>query len=156
MTKKPTFYYNKESHRVTEVQPYLPADISVFDRNEAMTKLIKDFIRDEQINHLTIWTDTAQGMPLIRKLNPEVAVYDKVDPEIRMSNKLEQELLQRADIVLNTGMRMDELEFEMEVLKQEPALPTLNEITEMIVEQRSPIHHEFATKTIVRAYGQFS
>jgi hypothetical protein len=95
-------------------------------------------------------------MPLIRKLNPEVAVYDKVDPEIKMSNKNEQELLQRSDVVLTSGMRNEELEFEMEVLKQEPSLPTIHEITELIVEQRAHIHHELPTRTAVRAYGQFN
>lgn len=156
MTKKPTFYYNKESHRVTEVQPYLPSDIAPCDRAEALAKLIKDFIKDEQIQHLAIWTDYSQAMPLIRKLNPEVAVYDKVDPEIRMSNKLEQELLRRADVVLTAGLRDEELEFEMEVLKQEPTLPTIHEITELIVEQRAHTHHELPNRMVVRAYGQFN
>lgn len=119
MTKKPTFYYSKESHLVTVVQPYIPAELSVFDQKVALVNLIKDFIRDEKIQHLTIWTDTPEVTPLIRKLHTDAVIYDKAMQALMSSNHLEQELLQKADVILNSKISDESILVEIDQMKAE-------------------------------------
>ncbi len=134
MTKKSTFYYSKESHAVTVVQPYLPSDMSVFDQKQGLLNLIKDFIRAEKIQHLTIWTDSPEATPLIRHLNAEVVIYDKALRAQTSSNHLEQELLQKADLILNSKTNDEVIFNEMDKLKNDVQEEhVLNDPTELML-----------------------
>lgn len=138
MTKTATFYYNKEPNKVTVVQPYLPSDISIFSRDEALIKVIKEFIKDEHIHHLTLWSDTPRSLHYARRLMPEVYVYDKVSRELVKPHYLEDELLNEAHLILNPKISMEELTAEIESLHSETeTLPRLKETTEEVIKQRS-------------------
>ena len=151
MSRKATFYYNKEAHQITFVQPFLPLDVSVFDRGDAMVKLIKDFIKDEGMKDVTLWTDSEEAMPIVRKLNPEVVIFDKASPEMRFGNKLEQELLGRADIVLSGVKNTEEIELEIEHLISEhvEGLP-FADVTELVMKQRHL--NNYMNRNIVARY----
>lgn len=101
VTKEPTYFLRKNEHQVTIVQPYLPAETSVFEQKEALLSLLKELIFDEDINIYTIWTDTPKSMPFIRNLNSEFVVYDCVKNYSALYPELEEELFQYADVVLN-------------------------------------------------------
>ena len=103
-TKEPTYYITREENEVMIVKPYLPAEMSVFERKSAIQALIKELIADENISHYTIWTDTPKAMPFVRHLSAEIIVYDCVKSYILTHPELEQELYQHADIVLTSGM----------------------------------------------------
>ena len=151
MSRKTTFYYNKEAHRITFVQPFLPLDVSVFDRGDAMVRLMKDFMKDEGMKEVTLWTDSEEAMPIVRKLNPEVVIYDKASPEMRFGNKLEQELLGRADIVLSGVKNTEEIELEIQHLISEhiESIP-FADVTELVMKQRHLTH--YTNRNIVARY----
>ena len=96
VTPKPMFYYLKEYQKVTIVQPFLPEDCF-----SSMVRLMKEFIKQERISRLTLWTDTPEALPLIEGLNPEVAVFDKTEFALNSSEELNDRLLQRADLVFD-------------------------------------------------------
>jgi len=106
MTKKETFFYLKEYQKVTVVQPFLPEDSST-----SMVKLLNEFIQNEHIVGLTIWTDTPKALPLIESLNPEVVVYDQT--EATFSEKPNQALLERSDLVFDSKMSREFLSYEV-------------------------------------------
>ena len=116
MTKKPTFYYTKLNHKVTVVQPFLPSNIAQEDREEGMMSLMRDFILDEHIHYLTIWTDTPEGMPFIRNLNPDVSIYDKSRLDTILPNYQELELIECSDVVINLHTSNETLRSEIKSL----------------------------------------
>jgi hypothetical protein len=148
ITEIPTFYYNKESHKVIVVQPYLPENISIFFREDAMIKLIDDLIHDEKITHLTIWTDTPKGMPFIRRLDPEVSVYDKMD---------EVELQEHVDILLDKNTATETIRLEIEIINTDNLKHIyLTEPTEVIVNERSHPHPPVESKkSLINHYKIF-
>lgn len=142
MTKKANLYFTKEPNKVTVVQPYLPEDVSVFERQDALVKLMKEFIREQHIAHLTIWTDTPQGMPYIRRLNPDVAIYDKGHDVMRPSF-LEQELLGRADLVLNADKTEENLRVDIRDLNSDlNEHKYLPDATEVVIAQKAHTHSD--------------
>ena len=99
-----TYFLRKNDHEVTIIQPYLPSEISVFERQEAALNLVKELIADEHLSHYTIWTDTPKSMPFIRHLNPEIIIYDCLKDYSKTNAELEHELFQYADVVLTSGL----------------------------------------------------
>lgn len=97
----PTYFMKQSNHEVTIIQPYLPAETSVFEQKHDMLKILKELIEDEHISSYTAWTDTPKGMPFIRSLGPEVIVFDCQKDQPVKHPELELELLQYADIVLS-------------------------------------------------------
>ena len=118
MTKKETFFYLKEYQKVTVVQPFLPEGTP-----ESMVKLLKEFIQNEHIGRLTLWTDTPEALPLIEGLNPEVVVYDQT--EATFSEEPNQALLEIADLVFDSEMSKEFLSYEVfgRGMKVEEKLP---------------------------------
>lgn len=104
VASSPTYFLSKNDHEVTIIQPYLPANLSVFEQKEALLNLIKELIADENILHYTLWTDTPKSMPFIRKLNSEINIYDCLKNYSLTHAELEQELFQYADLTLTTGL----------------------------------------------------
>ncbi len=73
-----------DSHFTTEdlgnmkvMTPFLPENISVFERKEILTKLIKDFIAEEEIAHYDLATDTVRVVPYLRHLNPDKILFEE-------------------------------------------------------------------------------
>lgn len=104
VVKEATYHLKQNEQQVTIIQPYLPGETSVFEQKEAMLNLLKELIRDENILHYTIWTDTPKSMPFIRNLNSEIIVYDCIKNYSLTRPELEQELFQYADVVLTSAM----------------------------------------------------
>ena len=104
VAKKATYFLKKNEHEVTVIQPYLPGETSLFEQKQAMQDILKELIRDENIIHYTIWTDTPKSMPYIRNLNSEIIVYDCIKNYSISRPELEQELFQYADVVLTSGL----------------------------------------------------
>ena len=117
MTKKPTFFYRKESHKTTVVQPYLPSDLSIESYEKDLIKLMKEFIHDEHISHLTIWTDTVNAAPFIRELKPEVSVYDRAGEFRNMTADI---TIDSRDSYYSLHNNIEELNFDehMKLLKK--------------------------------------
>ncbi len=105
-----TYFIKKNEHEVTIVQPYLPADMSIFEQKQAMMNLVKELIIDENIMHYTVWTDTPKSMSYIRKLNSEMIVYDCINSYTNSVPELEEELFEYADVVLTSGHSTKEYE----------------------------------------------
>lgn len=104
MTKKPTVYYNKMPQEVAVIQPYIPENQDI---DKAMTKLMREMIRDEHISHLSVWTDSAEFLPLIKNLSADQIIFDK--PSLTSLLPGELELMGRASIVLGPKMSDDYL-----------------------------------------------
>ena len=108
MTKKESFFYLKEYQKVTVVQPFLPEDSS-----QSMVNLLKEFIQNEHIGRLTIWTDTPEALPLINGLNPEVVVYDQTELTLHSHEEVNLALLERTDLVFDSEMSREYLGYEV-------------------------------------------
>ena len=102
-TKDATYYIRKNDEGVLIVQPYLPNDTSIFEQKETLMNLVKELVIEEEIEHYSIWTDTPKSMKFIRNMNPEVVVYDCQKDYARTNPELEHELLQYADVVMNSA-----------------------------------------------------
>jgi len=102
MSQESTYFLKKGEHEVSIIQPYLPAETSLFDQKKATLELLKELINDENINDYTIWTDSPKAMYFIRHLSPVVIIYDcQQDFSVKYA-ELEKELLEYADIVLKS------------------------------------------------------
>ena len=99
-----TYFLRKNENEVTIIQPYLPSELSLFERQEASLNLVKELIADEHMSHYTIWTDTPKAMPFIRHLSAEIIVYDCLRDYSKTHQELEHELFQYADVVLTSGL----------------------------------------------------
>lgn len=104
VSKTPTYFLKKNEHEVIVIQPYLPEQMSVFERKDALIGILKEMIADENISGYTVWTDTPKAMPFIRTLNPEIIVYDCVRDYCQSHPELEKELYQYADVVLTSAL----------------------------------------------------
>lgn len=104
IAQSPTYFLRKSEHQVIVIQPYLPAETSVFEQKTMMLDLLKELVADENISHYTIWTDTPKAMPFIRNLSAEIIVYDCLKNYSLSHTELEQELFQYADVVLTSGL----------------------------------------------------
>lgn len=104
VSEHPTYFLKKHENEVTVIQPYLPGETSIFDRKVMELSLIKELISDEHISHYTIWTDTPQSMALIRKLSPEIIIYDCQKDYSATHADTEKELFLYADVVLTSGL----------------------------------------------------
>lgn len=104
VAREATYFMQKEDHEVCLIQPYLPAETSVFEQKKAMLDLLKEFLNEEHISHYTMWTDTPKAMHFIRHLNPEIIIYDCVKDYSVSHPEIEKELFQYADVVLTSGM----------------------------------------------------
>lgn len=109
MTRKPTFFYKKEFHKLTVVQPYLPSDLADENYHETLISLMKEFMHDEHISHLTLWTDTPDAAPFIKALNPNVSVYDKAGEYRNL----------KTDILIDSSTSSYELHLAIEELNTE-------------------------------------
>lgn len=107
VSKTPTYFIQKNDQGVTLVQPYLPANLSVFEQKDALTQILNEVIEDEHISNYTVWTDTPKSMPLIRPLHPEFIVYDCLVDHSKTNPELEEELFRRADVVMTSGLTMN-------------------------------------------------
>lgn len=104
VSKTPTYFIKKNEKEMIVIQPYLPAELSVFEQKDALFELLKELIMDENISHYSIWTDTPKAMVYIRKLNADVIVYDCLQNFSKTNPELEHELFQYADVVLTSGL----------------------------------------------------
>jgi UDP-galactopyranose mutase len=104
VSRDATYMIKKEDHEVCLIQPYLPAETSIFEQKLSLLNLLKELITDEQISHYTIWTDTPKAMHFIRQLSPEIIIYDCLNDYSIASAALEAELFEYADVVLTSAM----------------------------------------------------
>lgn len=143
MTKKSTVYYSKESHKVTVVQPYLP-----YESDDMLIDLIKDFMKEEKIRQLTLWTDTSSTLPFVRGLKPKAMVYDKKFGSWSVIENV-------SDIVLDPMTSLETLFSHIEDLSSEPSSRLLiNEPTDLIISARK--NHPMAslkTNNVVASYS---
>lgn len=104
VSKEATYFIKKNDHEVCIIQPYLPADTSIFEQKKAVLDLLKEFLVEENISHYTMWTDTPKAMHFIRHLNPGIIIYDCLKDFSKTNPELEKELFEYADVVLTSGM----------------------------------------------------
>lgn len=104
VAREATYFIKKEDHEVYIIQPYLPAETSVFEQKSAMLELLKELVTEENISHYTMWTDTPKAMHFIRHLNAEIIIYDCQKDYAGTHPELEKELFEYADVVLTSGM----------------------------------------------------
>lgn len=107
-----------EQTEITIIQPYLPANLSVFERRDELTTLIKEFLTDESIEHYAIWADTPKSMPFIRYLNPEIIIYDCLLVD-GLYHELEQEMLEYADVVLTSRTQRNDFSVGLHLVTPE-------------------------------------
>jgi UDP-galactopyranose mutase len=97
------------------VVPHLPNGLSEEEMVTAQqTLLIDDLIMDRQVNEYILWYYTPMALSFTRHLEPLALVYDCMDELSAFKNapakikKLEQELLNRADLVFTGGVSLYE------------------------------------------------
>lgn len=108
VSKEPTYFIKKSDHEVCIIQPYLPAETSVFEQKKAILELLKEFLVEENISHYSMWTDSPKCMHFIRHMNPEIIIYDCLNNYSETHPELEKELFDYADVVLTSGMAVTE------------------------------------------------
>lgn len=87
-------------HGVHVVQPYLPRDVSVFERKELFMAIINQIILNQDVHSYSVWIDTPKNVPFIRNLCPQMVIH-RLDPElVGRYPELEEELKQYTDICL--------------------------------------------------------
>ena len=106
----PTYFIQKNDKGVTVVKPYLPADVSVFDQRTMLEDIIQDFMTAENITHYSVWSDTPRAVPFIRKLNPELVIYDCLVDHSQINPILEREMFRRAHVVITSGLSYKNIE----------------------------------------------
>ncbi len=104
VSKTPTYFLKKNEQEVIIIQPYLPGELSVFERKDAILGILKELIADENITGYTIWTDTPKAIPFIRNLSAEIIVYDCVKNYCLSNPELEKELYEYADVVITSAL----------------------------------------------------
>lgn len=57
--------------------PVLPENISAFERKEIFLGLIKDWMKEENITHYDLCTDTCRVVPYLRHLAPEKIIFEE-------------------------------------------------------------------------------
>jgi UDP-galactopyranose mutase len=103
----------KDPSGVMVVKPYLPFGLNEEEINTAMQKLVDQFFTEE-INEFILWYYTPMALNFSRQLVPALTVYDCMD-ELSLFKgapvklqELEQELLNRADLVFTGGQTLYE------------------------------------------------
>lgn len=97
-------YLKRETEdHVIVIEPHIPAEMSVFEKKEALENIVARFIADEKLEEYSIVSDTPKALPIIRNLHPKSLIYNCVRDYTTSNPKLEQEMITRADVVLNTG-----------------------------------------------------
>lgn len=102
-TDGPTYVRKETKDHVIVMEPHLPSELSVFDKKEALKQLVEKFIQDEKIEDYSIVSDTPKFLPVIRNLKPKTLIYNCIQDYSATHPVLEQEMIVRADVVLNTG-----------------------------------------------------
>lgn len=97
---EPSYLLQKNKKHITVVQPYLPEELSVFEQKDILNQLIQEVLQAEEVDSYSILTDTPKAMPFIRKLTPDVLVYDGREVNQLSNPELEQEISKRADFIL--------------------------------------------------------
>jgi UDP-galactopyranose mutase len=79
------------------LRPHLPKESSVFDRKARLLRLVREFIREENITSYRFITGTCRSIPYLRHLQPELVIFDQNDEEARIYPELFVEMSQYAD-----------------------------------------------------------
>ncbi len=108
MTKKPNFFHRKNSSGVEMIYPYLPTG----SLNEKV-KMIEELISDENIPHLTLWTDCEEGLEIGRLIPHDALVFDK------LHQKLKTSLINEADVILSSLDTDESVLEEIELLNHD-------------------------------------
>ena len=101
----------KDESGVIVVKPYLPHGLDEVQTETAMQRLVDQFFAEE-IKEYILWYYTPMALNFTRHLEPALTVYDCMD-ELSMFKgapvklrELEQELMNRADIVFTGGQSL--------------------------------------------------
>lgn len=87
-------------HEICLIQPFLPKNVSVFERLELYKAIVHQIILTEDIFTYSIWLDSPKNVPLIRSLSPQKVIH-KWNPELQGTYpELEEELKQYTDLAL--------------------------------------------------------
>lgn len=96
---RPT-YFLQDIGNIKVIRPYLPGNTSVFELKEMLISVINELLADEDLTYYSVWTDTPKALPVIRQLDPEFLIYDRMTGENTMFTELDLELQQRSTMVL--------------------------------------------------------
>lgn len=103
VSKTPMYLLRETRDDVMVIEPYLPAEISVFDQKDALVEIVNKLLEDENITNFSIWTDTPKALPFFRHLEPKALIYDCLEDYSLTNAELEKEIFNHADIVLTSG-----------------------------------------------------
>lgn len=92
-----TYRLKNDDEGVIEVVPYLPREISVFEKKEMMISIIKELIVDENLYDYDVRTNSPMAMPYLRTLSPVSIVYSPLAGLSEVHPELHRELLEYAD-----------------------------------------------------------
>lgn len=98
-----SYIMQKTNTAVTVIQTYIPDHLSLFEQRDAFNKIIHAVMDEQNVMDYTIWTNTAQAMPHIRTLTPDLLIYDCGSEHEMSDSELEKEIRSKADLVLATG-----------------------------------------------------
>ena len=103
----------KDPSGVMVVKPYLPLGLNEDETNAGMQNLLDQFFAEE-INEYILWYYTPMALNFSRHLKPALVIYDCMD-ELSLFKgapaklqKLERELLDRADLIFTGGQTLYE------------------------------------------------
>ena len=104
----------RNSDEVIVVKPFLPVGLTEEETTAALQKLVDEFFAQQNIHEYILWYYTPMALNFSRHLEPALTVYDCMD-ELSLFKgaparlrELEQELLERADLVFTGGQTLYE------------------------------------------------
>lgn len=103
VSKEPIYVLRETRDDVMVIEPYIPAETSVFEQKDAFISILMKLLQDEKITKYTIWSDSPKIMPLIRGLNPQAVIYDCITDYSVTNSELEKEMFEKADLVMTGG-----------------------------------------------------
>jgi glycosyltransferase involved in cell wall biosynthesis len=112
-TAGPAFYSTTPKENNIEVMvPHMPQGLSAEEVNQIQKSLLDSYMKGKQLSNYAFWYYTPMALEFSRKYMPEIVIYDCMDELSAFKfapdslKALEQELLNRADVVFTGGQSL--------------------------------------------------
>jgi hypothetical protein len=86
------------THGISVIRPYLPQEVSVYERMEMHKAIIHQLMANENIYSYSVWLDSPKNVPLIRYMCPTSVIHQWNSELNGRYPELEEELQQYTDI----------------------------------------------------------
>ena len=112
-TAGPAFYsITPKENNIEVMVPHMPHGLSAEEVNQVQKNLLDGYMKGKQLSNYAFWYYTPMALEFSRKYMPEIVIYDCMDELSAFKfapdslKALEQELLNRADVVFTGGQSL--------------------------------------------------